>query len=96
MQDILGRLSALRRPPLLVRAARIGAQEYRRDAHLARALGETPPTRTASALMSLLELEGMLNAARKRGVAEYSPSRHVEVLSAMMAEAQLMHTASAE
>ncbi len=39
MQDILSRMNALRRPRLLIRAARAGADDYMRAPHLARLLG---------------------------------------------------------
>ncbi len=42
MHDILGTLRALRRPPLLIRAARIGLQDYRREVHLRRLLRDGP------------------------------------------------------
>ena len=45
MQDIHAMLSQLRRPPLLVRAARIAADDYRREAHLPALLGQTMPAR---------------------------------------------------
>ena len=39
MQDILSMLSAIHRPRLLMRAARFGAEDYRREVHLPRLLG---------------------------------------------------------
>ncbi|MEL7088895.1 MAG: DUF6477 family protein, partial [Planctomycetota bacterium] len=39
MQDVLTMLQCLHRPRLLMRAARIGAEDYRRAAHLPRLLG---------------------------------------------------------
>lgn len=39
MQDIFSMLSALHRPQLMMRAARIGAENYRRSSHLPRLLG---------------------------------------------------------
>ena len=68
MQDILSILHSLRRPRLLIRAARFGAEDYRREKHLARILGEAPPQRTGAAVMKLLEIESELESAR-RGVA---------------------------
>ena len=51
MQDILSLLSSLRRPRLLIRAARIGADDYRREHHLWRILGIETPIRSGPALM---------------------------------------------
>ena len=39
MHDLTSLLHSLHRPRLLIRAARIAAEEYRRDPHLARVLG---------------------------------------------------------
>ena len=40
MNDLLMKLDTLKRPRLLIRAARIGMAEYRRDVHLRRHLGQ--------------------------------------------------------
>ncbi|KUF12360.1 DUF6477 family protein [Pseudoponticoccus marisrubri] len=90
MKDILGILSDLRRPRLLIRAARIGAQDYCRDAHLNRLLGYGSLPRPGAALMQLVELESEMNAHRQRQSATYSVSRHVALLTAMMGEARLL------
>ena len=39
MQDLLTMLNTLHRPRLMMRAAQIGAQDYRRATHLPRLLG---------------------------------------------------------
>ncbi len=54
MHDILGTLRALRRPPLLIRAARIGLQDYRREVHLRRLLRVGPLPQSPTALIRLL------------------------------------------
>jgi hypothetical protein len=90
MRDILGTLRALRRPPLLIRAARIGLQDYRREVHLRRLLREGPLPQSATALIRLLETEAALDEERRLANSAYSPARHVEVLIAMMGEARDM------
>lgn len=95
MQDIVTMLKQIKRPRLLIRAARIAATEYRRGAHLARVLGEDTQPRPGASLLRLMELEAELNARRKQHDATYSIARHVEVLSAMMGEARLMQPAPA-
>lgn len=89
MQDSRRALAGLRRPPLLVQAARIGVPRYERATHLARILGAgvlpDPPT----ALTALLGIEAMEEAARTARAAGYRAARHVGVLIAIMAEAQL-------
>ncbi|EBA07318.1 DUF6477 family protein [Sagittula stellata] len=94
MKDVLGILNDLRRPRLLIRAARIGAQEYRRSPHLRRVLGDAVLPRSGVALMRLLEIEAELDERRRSGDATYSVSRHVEVLTAMMGEACVLRAAT--
>ena len=96
MQDLMSMLNTLHRPRLLVRAARMGAQDYRRDRHLQRILGYGALPRTASALMRLIELERGLNNQRLEDDAGYSLPRHVDVLIAMMGEAQLLRATRPE
>ncbi|SMC74960.1 DUF6477 family protein [Primorskyibacter flagellatus] len=93
MQDILSLLHTLKRPRLLIRAARIGAQDYQRTAHLPRLLGYGALPRTGPALMRLMEIEAELNARREASDAGYSIARHVELLVAMMGEARVLRSA---
>ncbi|MBO9400819.1 DUF6477 family protein [Shimia sp. R9_3] len=90
MQDVLRRLSELRRPRLLIRAARAGCTEYVRDQHLRRSFGSGKHQRHSEALTRLIALESALNEARKTGAASYSLIEHVDLLIAMMGEAQLL------
>lgn len=93
MQDIISMLHALRRPPLLMRAARIGAQDYRRDVHLPRLLGYGVLPRHGAALMKLMDLEGQLNEQRLNGNTSYSLLKHVDLLIAMLGEARVLRAA---
>ena len=93
MKDILSSLDDLRRPGLLISTARIGAQDYRRGAHLARLIGGTPPVSSGAALMQLMELEAELDDCRKNERAGYSPAHHVGILIAMIGEARLLRQA---
>lgn len=93
MQDMLDLLTTLRRPHLLIRAARIGAQDYRRGTHLRRHLGYGPLPQSAPALHQLVEIEAALDQQRRRSDAGYSPVRHVEILIAMMGEARILRAA---
>ena len=90
MQDLLGMLNSLRRPRLLIRAARLGAEEYRRDRHLQRLLGYGSLPRSAVALMRLIEIEREMNDQRREADAGYSLSRHLDVLIAMVGEANIL------
>ncbi|MDW3184117.1 MULTISPECIES: DUF6477 family protein [unclassified Roseobacter] len=90
MQDLLSMLHAIRRPPLLMRAARIGAEDYRRTVHLPRLLGYGVLPRHGAALFRLIEIESDLNAQRTGGDTSYSLIRHVDVLIAMLGEARVL------
>lgn len=95
MKDVLGLLNEMKRPRLLIRAARIGAQDYRRNPHLNRILGYGALPRSGAALMKLMEMEQVLDERRRVQDAGYSVSRHVEILTAMMGEASLLRGAEA-
>jgi hypothetical protein len=90
MKDILSSLDALRRPRLLLQAARIGAADYRRSVQLPRQLGTGPLPRSGPALMALMEMEAEMDARRRSGDARYVAARHVEVMIAMLGEARLL------
>ncbi|WP_300029951.1 DUF6477 family protein [uncultured Roseobacter sp.] len=90
MQDVLSMLHALRRPPLLMRAARIGADDYRRATHLPRLLGYGHLPRHSAALLRLMELEANLNSQRLASDTGYSLVRHVDILIAMLGEARVL------
>lgn len=90
MQDILGRVESLKRPPLLVRAARFGIDDYNRAGQLPRLLRCLSTPRSGEAILRLLDLEADLEDQRVERAAEYSVARHVEVIIALMAEARLL------
>lgn len=93
MTDLQTRLDALRRPRMLIRAARFGLAEYRRTPAL-RAQFATAGARTAAQIVALLlSREAELDARRREGDSGYSAARHVELLIALMAEAQLLRAA---
>lgn len=96
MIDILHQIAALRRPRLLIRAARIGVAEYRRERDLCRLMKSADLPSPGHAVSKLLDEEGQLEDIRQRGDAAYSPMRHVEVLIALMAEARLLPRPSQE
>ncbi len=86
----LATLKSLRRPRLLIRAARFGLAEYDRERDLKRLfkVSRAPSPRTA--LDGLLAVEAELEAARKSGAVSYSIARHVETLIALMGESRLV------
>jgi hypothetical protein len=90
MQDILSRVEGLKRPPLLVRAARFGLDDYNREGQLPRLLKVLSSPRSGEAILRLLEVEALLEERRIAQAADYSVARHVEVIIALMAEARLL------
>ena len=90
MTDPIAMLRKLRRPRLLIRAARFGLTDYSRDRDLARLVATATIPGPRAALERLLDQEERLEATRRAGDASYSISRHVEVLIALMAEARLL------
>lgn len=89
MTHILETLARLRRPRLLVSAARCGQADYRRSLDLPRILRMPQAPAPARAAAILLEMEEMLDDARRTQDAGYNAGRHVEVLIALLAEARL-------
>jgi uncharacterized Fe-S cluster-containing radical SAM superfamily protein len=88
MTDFRALLAELRRPQLLIRAARYGLADYRRDRDLRRLLDSQPsPDR---AVRRLLSEEESLEAIRLSGAASYSVTRHIEVVIALMSEVRLL------
>ncbi|WP_103256340.1 DUF6477 family protein [Tabrizicola aquatica] len=88
MSDFRVMLSNLRRPRLLMHAARFGLGDYRRERDLRRLVqSATSPEVT---LPQLIAVEERLEATRVAGDASYSVARHIDVLIALLAEAQLL------
>lgn len=90
MKDLLSLLSDRRRPRLLVRAARLGAQDYRRAVHLPRLLGYGGLPAPAPALIRLMDIEDEIDGRRRLQDAGYSLIRHLDVLIAIVGEAHLL------
>lgn len=90
MKDFTVLLASLRRPRLLIRAARFGLEQYDRARDLKRVISSVTLPPPEQALTRLIECEAELEATRKTGDASYSVARHVDVLIALMAEARLL------
>lgn len=90
MSDIMRLFAALRRPRLMIRAARLGISDYRRERDLRRLLGFSASPTPEQALPALMEAEAEAEAIRAAGDATYSVTRHVDLLIAMMAEARML------
>ncbi len=90
MKDLLGTLTSLRRPRLLVRAARFGLRDYNRERDLRRLVRSEAIPAPSTAVSALMAEEARLEETRRVGDAAYSPARHVELLIALIAEARLL------
>ena len=89
MTDFRALLADLRRPQMMIRAARLGLSEYRRERDLKRLLDGQQPS-PARSIPRLLSEEERLEETRLSGDAAYSIARHIEVLIALMAEVRLL------
>jgi hypothetical protein len=96
MDTLNHRIDALKRPRLLVRAARLGLAHYRRERDLTRLLGAAIPTSVNSLVEVLLGREAGMEEARSGGEAHYSAPMHLDVLIALIAEAQQLRAVSVE
>lgn len=84
MTDFAAVLTELRRPKILIRAARAGLADYRPERDLRRLVRSAPE----AALAPLLAEERRLEATRTGGAGAYNIQRHVAVLTALLAEAR--------
>lgn len=96
MTDLFELISTLKRPRLLIRAARFGQGEYNRSRDLKRLMRAAVVPSPEQALQRLLAEEAQLEASRQDGDATYSLMRHIEILIAMMAEVRLLPRPSAQ
>uniref|UniRef100_UPI003567C54A DUF6477 family protein n=1 Tax=Shimia sp. TaxID=1954381 RepID=UPI003567C54A len=90
MKNLAQLVADLRRPRLLIRAARLGVDSYRREKHLGRHFGYGSLPRSSPALLHLLDRENRINQQRESGAAGYSIATHVDLLIAIMGEARLL------
>ena len=87
MTNAINRLSNLRRPSLLLKAARLGLSNYCRDRDLTRLTGEPNIGGNGDLFAQLFEEEDYMEIKRKTGDAGYSIARHIAVLIALLSEA---------
>lgn len=90
MIDINTILRRIKRPSLLIKAARHGVDDYNRDVQLRRILKVEKLPKTGPAILQLIEIEQSMDIACTENHTTYAISRHVEVLIAIMAEARLL------
>lgn len=90
MTDPTAIAAAMRRPSILIRAARHGLQDYNRSRDLKRLMHEAAPPPPAEAVRRLMDAEATAEMRRQSGDAAYSLTRHVDLLIALMAELRLL------
>jgi hypothetical protein len=88
MTEFAAMLTDLRRPKILIRAARAGICDYRRDRDLKRLVRDGKGEAPRDAIQPLLAEEHRLEETRVGGGATYNIQRHVAVLTALLAEAR--------
>ena len=88
MTDYRTTVQQLQRPKMLIHAARMGIADYRRERDLRR-LGHIslPPEQ---ALPHLLQAEERAEVKRRSGDLGYSPTQHIDLLIAVLAEIRLL------
>ena len=84
-------LSGLSRPRLLIRAARFGLGDYRRERDLKRLI-RNAPQEPEKMLPRLIDEEQRLETNRRSGDLAYSLTRHIDVMVALMFEARLLRS----
>jgi hypothetical protein len=90
MTTLLEQIGALRRPGLLMRAARHGAVDYDRSRDLKRLMRRDVTPGPVEALSAVLEMEERAESARQNADAGYSVARHIDLLVAILGEASLV------
>jgi len=90
MTDPTRKLDTLRRPRILIRAARSGMGDFRRDRDLARLIGAGRTLSPRDTIPVLLDAEERQERIRVAGDAGYSFARHIDLLIALMSEARML------
>lgn len=90
MTEIRSLPGRLQRPRLLIRAARHGLADYRRERDLKRLIGTGGQAGPDAALPRLMQEEERMETRRLCGDLGYSFARHIDLLIAVIAEARLL------
>ena len=90
MLDIHSLMKNLKRPKILVQAARFGLDDFKRHAELQRLLKRDQVPTPSRAIIELIDLENEINARRVSHDATYQLAEHINVLTAIMSEQRLL------
>jgi hypothetical protein len=88
MTDAATLTANLRRPKILLRAARLGMQDYRRDRDLKRLVHS--PYKSEETITQLIDTEQAMEDNRKNNDLGYSFIKHIEVMIALLCEVNLL------
>lgn len=86
MSEFRDKLSMVKRPKILVKAAKIASRTYIRTRDLSTILGYSHPVTDTLIAKQLFDLEHFTNKERLQGDASYDLKKHVQVLSALISE----------
>lgn len=90
MNRLLIQVQNLKRPRILVQAAKVGAQHYQRKRYLRDHFGSAAPGTASNFVQELLAKENLHNQQRIEKSAHYRAGQHLEVMIALIAEAKLL------
>ena len=90
MSEIFSMLNTLRRPRLLIRAARHGMPDYNRERTLTRLIESRHNLAPEAIVEKLIQEESRVEDERRSGNGAYSVGQHIEILIALMSEARLL------
>jgi len=79
-------LAGMRRPQILLEAARIGGKSYRRDDILRRIFKTKRPGQQRALVLALIERESEFESLRHLGDGSYLAMKHVQIMTALLAE----------
>jgi hypothetical protein len=85
--DLIGQTFPMNRPGILASTARIGARRYQRTRDLPGAVPGLLAGAAEAILPRLVDEERRCEEARRCRSAAYRPAQHVQILSALLAEA---------
>ena len=86
MSDLISLVNSLRRPRLLLNAAKIGLRDYNQEKALKRISSTQSGSSPKATVCALINAEDTMEQARQSGDASYVPSKHVEVFIALLGE----------
>ncbi len=78
------------RPKILMQAAKIGLQNYRRETDLKKILGARALSNHSQNISQLSDREIELEEARKSGNAAYDMNKHIQIMTALLQELYLL------